>query len=442
MKKVLCSIIAASMIFSAAAITPASAALVSSSFVASGQNQVETPQITKIENTAEGVKIYWNKVAGAYKYRVYYKGSKGWTRFAETTSTTAIDSVVASGVTYTYTVRCLDENGDFISDYNKVGWKHKFISVPPQITKIENTDKGVKLSWGKVAGAYKYRVYYKGSKGWTRFAETTGTTAVDYDVFSGETYTYTVRALDKNGIFVSSYNPDGWKQTYINPNPTWHEAVYKDVYHPAETKQVWVIDKAAYEKEEVVYKEVGFNVCNTCNKVFDYEWEVHRACEGHSYEFGASKCGLKKIGEGSAEELASNDLAYVKPGYTPAELIKPYAVYSVGDRWSRDVVFKKTDVDLTKLTTGPDSPYVYFRTMDSGYHWGVYTYICGDCGKEIIADMPAHLSQYCAGSYRLVHKTVPVGTQTVTVPEEGHWETRTTKEAWTERVIVREAGWY
>ena len=101
MKKVLCSIIAASMIFSAAAITPASAALVSSSFVASGQNQVETPQITKIENTAEGVKIYWNKVAGAYKYRVYYKGSKGWTRFAETTSTTAIDSVVASGVTYT-----------------------------------------------------------------------------------------------------------------------------------------------------------------------------------------------------------------------------------------------------------------------------------------------------------------------------------------------------
>ena len=38
--------------------------------------------------------------------------------------------------------------------------------------------------------------------------------------------------------------------------------------------------------------------------------------------------------------------------------------------------------------------------------------------------------------------TVRVGTQTITVPEEGHWETKVIKEAWTEKVLVKEAGWY
>ena len=37
---------------------------------------------------------------------------------------------------------------------------------------------------------------------------------------------------------------------------------------------------------------------------------------------------------------------------------------------------------------------------------------------------------------------VQVDTKTVTVPEQSHMETVVVKEAWTERVLVREAGWY
>ena len=37
---------------------------------------------------------------------------------------------------------------------------------------------------------------------------------------------------------------------------TWHDAVYEDIYHPAETKQVKVVDKEAYSYEEPVYKQV------------------------------------------------------------------------------------------------------------------------------------------------------------------------------------------
>ena len=37
---------------------------------------------------------------------------------------------------------------------------------------------------------------------------------------------------------------------------------------------------------------------------------------------------------------------------------------------------------------------------------------------------------------------VQVGTKTVNVPEQSHMETVVVREAWTEQVLVREAGWY
>ena len=50
-----------------------------------------TPKISKAESVYGGVKLTWNKVNGAAKYRVYYKGRKGWTRMVDTTSTSYID---------------------------------------------------------------------------------------------------------------------------------------------------------------------------------------------------------------------------------------------------------------------------------------------------------------------------------------------------------------
>jgi len=37
---------------------------------------------------------------------------------------------------------------------------------------------------------------------------------------------------------------------------------------------------------------------------------------------------------------------------------------------------------------------------------------------------------------------VQVGTKTINVPEESHYETKIAKEAWTEKKLIREAGWY
>ena len=169
-----------------------------------------TPKISKAESVYGGVKLTWNKVNGAAKYRVYYKGRKGWTRMVDTTSTSYIDKDVSSGRNYTYTVRCISADGkSFTSGYDSKGKSVKYIAAP-EISKLENVNGGVKISWGKVSGATKYRVYYKGSKGWTKMVDTTSTSYTDKDVSSGRNYTYTVRCISDDGkSFESGFNPKG-----------------------------------------------------------------------------------------------------------------------------------------------------------------------------------------------------------------------------------------
>ena len=169
-----------------------------------------TPKISKAESVYGGVKLTWNKVSGAAKYRVYYKGRKGWTRMVDTTSTSYIDKDVSSGRNYTYTVRCISADGkSFTSGYDSKGKSIKYIAAP-EISKLESVNGGVKISWGKVSGATKYRVYYKGSKGWTKMVDTTSTSYTDKDVSSGRNYTYTVRCISDDGkSFESGFNPKG-----------------------------------------------------------------------------------------------------------------------------------------------------------------------------------------------------------------------------------------
>lgn len=82
--------------------------------------------------------------------------------------------------------------------------------------------------------------------------------------------------------------------------------------------------------------------------------------------------------------------------------------------------------------------------------------ICKGCGADITENITAHQKKHAlngeAGGYYVTDVKVQVGTKTVTVPEEYHYETKVVKEswtetvvvkeAWTEKVLVKEAGWY
>ena len=215
MKKFLPIAMAAVMSMSAVAVSAVSANAVEPlntpvQYAQSARASLATPKISKAESVYGGVKLTWNKVNGAAKYRVYYKGRKGWTRMVDTTSTSYIDKDVSSGRNYTYTVRCISADGkSFTSGYDSKGTTVKYIAAP-EISKLENVNGGVKISWGKVNGAAKYRVYYKGRKGWTRMVDTTSTSYIDKDVSSGRNYTYTVRCISDDGkSFESGFNPKG-----------------------------------------------------------------------------------------------------------------------------------------------------------------------------------------------------------------------------------------
>ena len=180
------------------------------------------PQITGLANTTGGIKISWNKVDGAYGYRLYYKpASGGWKRFKDTTATSFTDSGVVPNKTETYTIRCIDKNGNTISSFNSNGWSKKYTPVAPTISKLENTSGGIKISWNKIAGVYGYRLYYKTSSGgWKRFKDTTATSFTDSGVSPNRTETYTIRCIDKNGKTVSGFYSRGWSKKYTPVAPT------------------------------------------------------------------------------------------------------------------------------------------------------------------------------------------------------------------------------
>ena len=197
----------------------------------SAKTSLATPKISKAESVYGGVKLTWSKVKGAEKYRVYYKGSKGWTRMVDTTSTSYIDKDVSSGKNYTYTVRCISADAKrFTSGYNGKGKSIKYVAAP-EISKVESVNGGVKISWNKSNGAEKYRIYYKGSKGWTRMVDTTSTSYIDKDVSSGKNYTYTVRCISTDAKrFTSGYNGKGKSIKYVAaPKISKTEATYNSV---------------------------------------------------------------------------------------------------------------------------------------------------------------------------------------------------------------------
>ena len=181
---------------------------------------LQTPSISKLENTSGGIKISWNKVSGAYGYRVYQKTSNGWKRIKDTTATSYTDSAVSVNQTKTYTMRCIDKNGNTVSGYNSKGWSKKYTPVAPTISKLENTSSGIKLTWNKIAGVYGYRLYYKTSSGgWKRFKDTTATSFTDSGVSPNRTETYTIRCIDKNGNTVSGFESKGWSHCYTAVAP-------------------------------------------------------------------------------------------------------------------------------------------------------------------------------------------------------------------------------
>ena len=381
---------------------------------------ISTPKITKAESVDGGVKISWNKSNGAEQYRVYYKGSKGWTRMVDTTSTSYIDKDVSSGKNYTYTVRCINSSATkFTSGYDSKGKSVKYISAP-KITKAESVDGGVKISWNKSNGAEQYRVYYKGSKGWTRMVDTTSTSYIDKDVSSGKNYTYTVRCINSSATkFTSGYDSKGKSVKYISA-PAEHTHTWQNV--TKETK-VKVVDKEAYTYEEPIYEKQGRYICKVCGADITENTTAHNKQHALNGEPVSYKTVSVEVQVGTKTVTVPEKFHYE----TKTEVVgRKCTVCGKVEMFSEE--HTHTWQNITKETQ--------VKVVDKEaytYEEPIYEkqgrYICKVCGADITENTTAHNKQHALNgepvSYKTVSVEVQVGTKTVTVPEKFHYETKT-----------------
>ena len=381
---------------------------------------ISAPKITKAESVDGGVKISWNKSNGAEKYRVYYKGSKGWTRMVDTTSTSYIDKDVSSGKNYTYTVRCINSSATkFTSGYDSKGKSVKYISTP-KITKAESVDGGVKISWNKSNGAEKYRVYYKGSKGWTRMVDTTSTSYIDKDVSSGKNYTYTVRCINSSATkFTSGYDSKGKSVKYISA-PAEHTHSWQKI--TKETK-VKVVDKEAYTYEEPVYEKHDRTICKVCGA------DITDNCSEHNKQHALNGEPVSYHNVWVNVQVGTKTVTVPEKSHyeTKTEVVgRKCTVCGKVEMFSEEHTHTWQNVTKeTKVKVVDKEAYTYEEPIYEKQG----RYICKVCGADITENTTAHNKQHALNwepvSYKTVSVEVQVGTKTVTVPEKFHYETKT-----------------
>ena len=173
---------------------------------------LDTPVIAKLTNADGGVTVTWGKVPGATKYCVLRKlGTGNWTKLAVISGASYTDKTVVSGEKYSYTIGCVASDGKtYVSEYSAVGKAITYVAKPV-LSSVENVSNGIKLTWRKVPGAVKYRVFRKVGKGaWTKLVDTTALTYLNKGVKAGTQYAYTVRCITKDGKqYTSAYDTKG-----------------------------------------------------------------------------------------------------------------------------------------------------------------------------------------------------------------------------------------
>lgn len=342
---------------------------------------IAAPEATSLQNTTEGVKIKWNAVAGAQAYRVFYKSSKGWRMLEDTEKSEYLDTDVRSSGTYTYTLRCVDKEGNYTSGYNPDGWAKTFISAP-KITKTESVYEGVKITWGSVKGAYGYRVFYKGKNGWGRVATTTETSAIDSAVRSGANYTYTVRCIDKNGNYISDYDSKGVTHQFIAaPQPSFNTTI-----DGIQIKWSAVSGAAKYrvfEKNGSSWKKLGdtasvsftapVNAANFDNRIFNRTFTVRCLDKNGSYISGYGSWTIRYVEE-TAIYYASSVDGGIMVAWGESEGASKYRVFRKnGSGWS--AIGDTTSTTFTDKNVKAGTSYTYTvrcvssdgKTYESGY---------------------------------------------------------------------------
>ena len=153
----------------------------------------------KADATGNKVQLSWTGgVTGAEGYVIYRRTEGGSYAEIGRTSGNAYSDTISAGIKYYYAVAVY--SGSRTED--KCPEVGAMYLAEPAVTGASNITSGVQVKWSQVTGATGYIVYRKGAgKGWARIADIKEGSTVNYTdttAASGTTYTYTVRAYNKD----------------------------------------------------------------------------------------------------------------------------------------------------------------------------------------------------------------------------------------------------
>ena len=158
-----------------------------------------------------GIQVTWQAADGAAKYKVYRKDAMNtvWKVIAIVTGTSYVDKSAAAGVTYSYTVRGVDADGELSPGFDRTGVSATIPkpTAPADVTlgDAKVVTGGIQVTWNEADGAAKYKVYRKDAANtvWKVIATVTGTSYTDKTAKIGTKYNYTVRGVAADGKTLS-----------------------------------------------------------------------------------------------------------------------------------------------------------------------------------------------------------------------------------------------
>ncbi len=123
-----------------------------------------------------------------------------------------------------------------------------------------------------------------------------------------------------------STTPTSKPATATQSNKVWHNTVYKTVEHPAETKEVWVVDKEAYTEEVPTYSETEVIICDTCGADITSGVESHYHESDFTYHTETQKVitGYDVV---NVPEQGHYETVIVKEAWTEKVLVKEAGYY-------------------------------------------------------------------------------------------------------------------
>ncbi len=117
--------------------------------------------------------------------------------------------------------------------------------------------------------------------------------------------------------------------TTTTPSKFWHEAEYKTVHHPAETKKVWVVDQEGYTYEEPVYEEHDITICNTCGTTISNTSEL--SAHGKSHMLNGENFSYRN--EWTEVQVDTKTITVEEKGHWETQVIK--------EAWDEQVLIRE-----------------------------------------------------------------------------------------------------